>query len=69
MAGERLVRRGTGKCNRPARDDAAAEIGELAIRVADQEAKKMPTTDLREFVTATKDAGFIEDGACNVATG
>ena len=66
MAGERLVRRGTGKGNRPARDDAAAKIGELAIRVADQEAKKC-RQQIFEFVTAAKDASFIENGACNVA--
>jgi len=65
MAGERLVRHGTGEGNRPARDDAAAKIGELAIRVADQEAKKC-RQQIFEFVTAAKDASFIEDGACNV---
>jgi len=67
MRGERLVRCGTGKGNRPARDDAAAKIGELAIRVADQEAKKCGQ-QIFEFITAAKDASFIEDGACNVTS-
>jgi len=38
--GELLVRRGTDKSDRPPRDDAAAEIGELVVGIADGAAKK-----------------------------